>query len=113
MLQKYCDVYRAGLVALLQKVLSVLLCALDAVGSQRVTRVELAEFTRLMQFLCGGGPNTGKMVPACRLYRKQVPHKDNGSFSYSPHPEVSQLSLFLYVWHLSSYCSSEDPKVSA
>lgn len=64
---------------------------LGRAGSQGVTVVGCVVFTRPVQFhvwLCGGGFNTGKTAPACRLHMSQALRRDNGSRPSSPRPEV-------------------------
>lgn len=69
------------------------------VGSQEITQVEQAQFTKPMQIQiwpCVEGLNTSKMVLADRLHRR-AEHGDNGACISSPRPVATQLVLSMYV----------------
>lgn len=58
--------------------------------------------------------STRKVVSACQLHGRSAQHRNNSSFPSSPHPEVTQLGLSLYVSGASTVTVPElEPRVSA
>ena len=70
---------------------------LGRVGSQGVSKVELGEFTRLMQNqIWPWGGDEHRKYGICLLFRMGAQQKDNSGHPSSLCPEATQLSFSLY-----------------